>query len=186
MNFQFLKLSLNKLLILTGIIVIILLVVFWFWWGNKEIAVTNIFNGGTTSENSMPKSSISGISCDNFNIRPIAVMLSSDAITRPLSGLGEADIVFEMPVTPGGVTRTMAVYQCEEPKEIGSVRSAREDFIPLAASLKATYAHWGGEHDALTKLNNGILDNIDAMKYETTAFFRKKTITMPHNGFTDL
>ena len=78
----------------------------------------------------------------------------------------------------------MAIYQCEAPAEIGSVRSARENFIPLVAGLGAIYAHWGGEREVLNKLNSHILDNIDAMLYETQYFYRKPKIKQPHNGFT--
>jgi hypothetical protein len=113
-------------------------------------------------------------------------MLSSDSEARPLSGLSAADLVFEMPVTPNGITRLMAVYQCHEPKEIGSIRSSRGDFIPLVQGLNALYAHWGGERDALTLLDGGITDNVDAMKYEGTTFTRKNGIARPHNGFTTL
>ena len=177
-------LNLNKLLFITGIFALILIVVFWFWWGSNSNEI-DIKNGDSSAvKNNLPQSPISGISCDNYNRRPVAVMLSSDAITRPLSGISQADIVFEMPVTPGGVTRLMAVYQCEEPKEIGSIRSAREDFIPLAAGINALYAHWGGEKGALKKLDGHIMDNIDAMVYETVYFYRKKGTPQPHNGFT--
>lgn len=176
------QLSLNNLLILLGVISLVLLIVFWFWWGNKEIDINNPLSPAT--KNNLPESSIAGISCNNYARRPIAVMMPPDSITRPLSGIDGGDIVFEMPVTPGGVTRLMVVYQCEEPPEIGSIRSAREDFIPLAAGLKAIYAHWGGEHEALKKLNGHIIDNIDAMIYENVYFYRKKGIPQPHNGFT--
>ncbi len=183
MNFEFLKPNLNKLIIALGSIALILIIVFWFWWGNKEINITNSLTANTN--NNLPESPISGISCENYARRPIAVMMPSDPVARPLSGLSEADLVVEMPVTPGGVTRMMAVFQCGEPEEIGSIRSAREDFIPLAAGFGAIYAHWGGEHEALKKLNGHIIDNIDAMVYETVYFFRKKGIPQPHNGFTD-
>jgi len=113
-------------------------------------------------------------------------MLASDEAARPLSGVGQADMVFEMQVTPDGVTRMMAVYQCEDPAEIGSIRSAREDFIPLAAGLKSIYVHWGGERSALNKLDNGVIDNVDALKYEGTVFYRKAQILPPHDGFTNL
>lgn len=178
------NITLDKVIIFAGAISLILLVAFWFWWGNKEISITNNWLQSEVKKD-LPLSSISGLPCKNYNRRPIAVMLPSDAITRPLSGVGEADMVFEMPVTPGGVTRTMAVYQCGEPKEIGSVRSAREDFIPLAAGLDAIYAHWGGEREALKKLDSHIIDNIDAMVYENIYFYRKKGVPQPHNGFTD-
>ena len=133
---------------------------------------------------SLPQSDLSGEKCENAKARPVAVMISSDPETRPLSGIGEADIVFEMPVTDNGVTRMMAVFQCYRPQEIGSVRSARSDFIPWVQGLGAIYAHWGGERDALSKLNSGIVDNIDAMKYEGIYYFRKIKTRPPHNGFT--
>jgi hypothetical protein len=55
----------------------------------------------------------------------------------------------------------MAVYQCNQPKEVGAVRSSRHDFLPIAKSLNAVYVHWGGSHFALDKVKEGILDNID-------------------------
>lgn len=177
------NINLNKLLIAGGTAAFAFVIAFFVWW-QKEIVVSN--NGvAHISQEQFPKSPISGIACEQANRRPIAVMLAADPITRPLSGISKADIVFEMPVTPSGVTRMMAVYQCEYPQEIGSVRSAREDFIPLAASLGTVFVHWGGEREALKKLNNHILDNIDALVYETVYFYRKKNISQPHNGFTD-
>lgn len=178
-----LKLNLNKLLIITGTTVLVLFVIFIVWW-NKEIIINNgisIINRNETS-----KSLITGLGCPSAGTRPIAVMLASDPETRPLSGISQADIVFEMPVDPTGITRFMAVFQCEKPKEIGSVRSARNDFIPLVASFKVIYAHWGGERDALGELDSHIVDNIDALKYEGEIFYRKAGVRPPHNGFTNI
>lgn len=121
--------------------------------------------------------------CQN-PMRPVAIMLSSDKEARPLAGIAQADIVFEMPVTDNGITRMMAVYYCNKPVELGSVRSARLDFIPLAQGLGAIYAHWGGEHTALEQLNSGVIDNIDGLKYEGIYYYRKKVkYGAPHNGF---
>ncbi len=136
-----------------------------------------------SSQNTSP---ISGLPCKNYKRRPIAVMLSEDPSARPLSGLSSADLVVEMPITQGGINRMMAVYVCGNPSEIGSVRSARHDFIPLAMGLDAIFAHWGGSHFALDKLNNGITDNIDALKYSHTAFWRQANLSPPHNGFTNI
>ena len=129
---------------------------------------------------------ITGLDCENYNRRPIATMLAMDPITRPLSGIGFADLVIEMPVITDSITRLMVVYICEEPKEIGSLRSSRHDFIPLAMGLDTIYAHWGGSHYALDKLNAGIMDNIDALKNPYNAFWQKSGIPMPHNGFTSM
>ena len=131
-------------------------------------------------------SPISGIACSDFKRRPVAVMISGDTITRPLAGLSEADLVFEMPVVTDGITRMMAIYVCGNPKEIGSIRSSRHDFIPLAQGIDAIYAHWGGSHFALDKLKEGVIDNIDALPNPYNTYYRKSGLSAPHNGFTSM
>jgi len=148
--------------------------------GNQSGAKT----ASLEEEAKLPVSPISGLPCANAQSRPIAVMLAGDAVTRPLSGLSEADLVFNMPVITDSMTRLLAVFVCNSPKEIGSVRSTRHDFIPLAMGLDAILAHWGGSHFALDKLDKGIMDNIDALKNTDNAYFRKSGIASPHNGFT--
>lgn len=177
--------KINRLLALGGISAFVFVVAFFVWWNQGISFSINNENGEDEITNVSP-SSISGLSCSFSDRRPIAVMMSSDEETRPLSGISDADMVFEMPVTPNGITRIMAVFQCESPKEVGSIRSARGDFIPLAAGLGAVYAHWGGEREALEKLNSHIVDNIDAMKYDGVYYYRKSGIKQPHNGFADL
>lgn len=174
------RIDLTRLLWITGGIAALFIIYFFIWWNQKSIEVEG------TQKPAGPASPITGLPCPAYERRPIAVMLASDPVARPLSGISQADAVVEMPVTPGGITRLMAVFQCESPKEIGSVRSARSDFIPLAAGFGAIYAHWGGERDALEQLKHGIINNIDALAYEGTAFFRKTGVKPPHNGFTTL
>lgn len=128
---------------------------------------------------------LTGVECDRYDKRAFGVMVSSDAVVRPLSGIAVADIVVEMPVVQGGITRMMAVFVCEVPDEIGSIRSARNDFIPVAASLDVIYAHWGGEKLALQKLNNKVLDNLNGLVLDGTTYYRKSNVPRPHNGFTN-
>jgi hypothetical protein len=135
-------------------------------------------------EPSGPFSPISGLACENAQRRPFAVMLGGDTVARPLSGIGEADLVFEMQVIEGSMTRLMAVFVCASPGQIGAVRSARDDFIPLSNGLDAIYAHWGGSHFALDELATGISDNINALPNPYSAFYRQSGIVAPHNGFT--
>lgn len=132
------------------------------------------------------KSPLTGLVCENAKKRPYAVMMSGDYEARPLSGIAAADVVVEMPVVTGGITRYMAVFGCETPKEIGSIRSARHDFITLASGFGAIYAHWGGSHFALDKLNSHVIDNINALYLDGTVFYRKSGIAAPHDGFTTL
>ncbi len=110
-----------------------------------------------------PVSPITGLPCDNWNRRPIAVMQPSDRQARPASGFSEADMVFEIP-TPAFdmmVTRLLGVYLCNTPEDIGSMRSTRHDFIALAGGLDAVFVGWGGSAFALKKLNENVIENID-------------------------
>jgi hypothetical protein len=54
----------------------------------------------------------------------LAVKVENLPSARPQTGLGTADIVYEEPVE-GGVTRFIAVYQCQDAARIEPVRSAR-------------------------------------------------------------
>jgi hypothetical protein len=165
-------------------LLIILIGIVFFATHEKEVKISKV---NEPSENiSQNLSPISGIACSDYKRRPFAVMLAEDEVARPLSGLTAADLIIEMPVMATGMNRMMAIYVCGNPQEIGSIRSARHDFIPLAMGFDAILAHWGGSHFALDKLNTGMMDNIDALKYETTAFWRKTNLNPPHNGFTNI
>jgi len=174
----------KKIYVISAILLILIAAGLVFWKiGTRSVEITN--NGNKQDKEEIGKiSPISGIVCENYNRRPLAIMLASDEITRPLSGITAADLVAEMPVLTDGITRLMAIYQCESPVEIGSVRSARHDFIPLALGFDAIFGHWGGSHFALDKLDAGIIDNIDALINPYSAYFRKSNIEAPHNGFT--
>ena len=176
-----------KIYFLLAILIIGGIILFW-QIGSRSITIKGLENQ-KQEENFKPVnkgevSPITGLECENYNRRPIAVMLAQDPITRPLSGIGAADLVIEMSVITNSITRIIGVYICQEPEEIGSVRSARHDYIPLAMGLDAIFAHWGGSHFALDKLNVGVMDNIDAMKNPYNAYWQKSDMPMPHNGFT--
>jgi hypothetical protein len=54
----------------------------------------------------------------------LAVKVDNYSQARPQSGLDMADIVFEEPVE-GGITRYVAVFQCQDAALVGPIRSAR-------------------------------------------------------------
>lgn len=129
-------------------------------------------------------SPLTGIKCENYNTRPYAIFLENDPVARPLSGISSADIVVEMPVFPG-ITRLLAFYQCSYPKEVGSLRSARDDFIPVAKGFDAILVHFGGSKYALELLEKDVIDNINALFYDGIYFYRKPSLKPPHNSFTN-
>lgn len=156
---------------------------------SKEVSAQSVANDNAKSpqESSaadLSENPLTGQKCVRGNKRPMAVMLAVDSAARPLSGISQADAVVEMPALTNGITRYMALFSCEEPKEIGSIRSARHDFLPFAKSFDAIYAHWGGSYLALDLLNKKVLDNLDALPNPYDAFYRRSDKLPPHNGFT--
>jgi len=121
---------------------------------NSEQSSLSIANDG-------PVSPISGLSCENWNRRPFAVMQPADLTARPAAGFSDADLVIEMPVITASITRLMSVYVCGNPDDVGSMRSSRHDYIALAKGLDAIFVHWGGSHYAKEKLNEGVIDNMN-------------------------
>jgi hypothetical protein len=54
----------------------------------------------------------------------VAVKIENAPLAYPLSGLEDAEVVYEE-LVEGGVTRFMAIYHCTDSRKAGSVRSAR-------------------------------------------------------------
>lgn len=136
----------------------------------KKSKTTNVkqidLNGNKKNQDSGPKntgpvSPISGISCDNWNKRAVAVMQPSDLQARPAAGFSQADMVIELPAYTSSNTRLLGVYVCDIPEEIGAIRSARHDHIALAGGLDAFFIHWGGSHFAYDLLKKNVIDSLD-------------------------
>jgi len=176
----------NRRLIVFVFLVLAIGLIFIWQRASRTIDINNQPSESGNQMDSDKVSPLSGLACENYQRRPMAVVLAEDPVARPLTGLFQADLVFEMPVITNSITRMIAVYVCHSPEEIGSLRSARHDFIPLMMGLDAILAHWGGSHFALDELNAGVMDNIDAMKNPFNAFYQKKEIPQPHNGFTSM
>lgn len=128
----------------------------------KQIKISSEATSGSLPiANDGNVSSISGLACDNWNRRPIAVMQPADTQARPTAGFSDADMVIEMPCITSSITRLMGVYVCGNPDDVGSMRSSRHDYIALAKGLDAIFVHWGGSHFAKEKLNEGVIDNMN-------------------------
>lgn len=173
----------QKTVVIVIVVLIILLVLYFavirpFIRSSRVKQINVEQNTGPLNEG--PISPISGVACENWNKRPIAVMQASDVPARPIAGLSQADMVIEMPVITSSITRLMGVYICNIPPEVGSMRSARHDFVHLAKGLDAVFAHWGrSELDwFINQLNGGVIENIncngDAGKSGGECCFRKE------------
>ena len=92
--------------------------------------------------------------------RPLGVMIENHENARPQSGINSADITYEI-VAEGGITRTLNIYYCQAPAQVGPVRSARTYFLDYMSEYgdSPLYAHVGGANtpgpaDALGQISD--------------------------------
>lgn len=114
-----------------------------------------------------------------------AVIIENSANSWPLSGLDQAFLIIEAPVE-GNIPRLLAFFDAEnlDLQKIGPVRSARPYYLDWANWFNAIFIHVGGSPEALTRLQNGELRNINEMT--NGAYFYRQTTGRfaPHNVFT--
>jgi hypothetical protein len=126
---------------------------------------------------------LTGIKTDQESSgRAVAVMINNHTKARPQSGIAEADIVYEV-LAEGNITRFLAIFQSEKPKNIGPVRSARDYFIRLAKGYNSFYVAHGYSPEAKKMLQQGFIDNINGIQYDGTLFKRWSARVAPHNSY---
>lgn len=124
--------------------------------------------------------------CAGANLSPAAVMVENHLAARPVAGLAQARVVYEV-LTEGEITRFLAIFDlAEDLAKIGPVRSARPYFIEIAKEYDALYAHCGGSPAALAILKSGdeVFDLNEFFGYNSGYFWRDKERTAPHNLYT--
>lgn len=184
----------KKVLIVAALLLVVLLIVGFAtgWFGKKKAGLLSLDSTKGEVEMGAPLntgevSPFTNAPCSNWNRRPIAVMEAADLSVRPDSGFSDADLVLEMPAITASITRLMGVYVCNNPTEVGSIRSTRHDYIALAAGWDAILTHWGGSHFAGDILNKKVIDNLDLNgsfgNKAPECGFRKEGIPAPDNGF---
>ncbi len=112
------------------------------------------------------------------------VMIENSADAWPLSGVDGAFLVFEAPVE-GNIPRFLAFFsEDQDVAKIGPVRSARDYFLDWNAELDGMYAHVGGSPQALERIReDGIMD-LDQF-FQSEYFYRDElTRYAPHNVYT--
>jgi hypothetical protein len=111
----------------------------------------------------------------------LAVMIENSESARPQTGLDSAGIVFEA-VTEGGITRFLALYQEDMPKEIGPARSVRPHFVSWLYGFDASVAHVGGSFNALQLVERLKAKTLTQFTY-TEPYRRSSERAAPHNVY---
>lgn len=117
--------------------------------------------------------------------RPIlGVMIENSEEARPQTGLDQAGIVFET-TTEGGITRYMALFQDDLPKEVGPVRSLRPAFLDWAMGFDAAFAHVGGSDEALSTADSRKAKSLNEF-FNPGPYHRITERAAPHNVYASI
>ena len=117
--------------------------------------------------------------------RPVTgVMIENSPDARPQSGLKDAGVVYEA-IAEAGITRFLALYQETAPGNVGPIRSSRPYYLDWAMAFDASYAHVGGSPDALQRIKDINVRDLDQF-YNPTAYHRITTRYAPHNVYTGI
>ncbi|HEV2756311.1 MAG TPA: DUF3048 domain-containing protein [Actinomycetota bacterium] len=90
----------------------------------------------------------------------VAIKIENNPVAYPLSGLEDAEIVYEEPVE-GGLTRFMAIYHCTDSGQAGPVRSARIVDPPIMSPYTSILGAAGGNDIVRAALDDAGIITID-------------------------
>lgn len=129
--------------------------------------------------------SLSGLQVQpEVNQRPVVgVMIENSKEARPQAGLSQAGVVFEA-IAEGGITRFLALYQDQQPSNIGPIRSARPYYVQWNESFRAAYVHAGGSQDALVNIKAWGVQDLN--QFAGGPFRREASRTSPHNLYSNV
>jgi DUF3048 family protein len=144
-------------------------------------------SGTQTTPPPPPECPLSGVDPKGtVPVRPaLAVKVENLPAARPQTGLSWADIVYEEPVE-AGITRFIAVYQCQNASRIEPVRSGRLTDVDILRQLgHPIVGYSGGVRSVVNAFRDaGFID----VSFETArggrAYHRDPNRSVPHNLYT--
>ena len=181
--------------ILFVIIVISLIIIGVVWIVKKNKNDTNVvsnkkqteINENVTSTTGEIKEGKVDIIDINSKTRPYAIVVNNTPIAvKVQTGLNMAYIVYEIP-TEGNTSRLMALYKdVDDDCTIGTIRSARHNFIDYALESDAIFVHYGWSHYAEDDEKKGSINYINGLF--DTPFWREnpENLASEHTAYTSI
>lgn len=177
----------RRLLVISGIVLIVVIIVIAF--SRRTIrhfqAIKQAVQGQPTLTGSnssqlnqktiaLAESSLNGERVEEsvVNRRPLAVVVENHPDARPQRGLSEASIIYEA-IAEGGITRFLTIFGPHSAVKVGPVRSARSYFIDWLLEYDALFAHVGGSQEALQKIRDLKVKDLDQFGLGEKAYKRE-------------
>ena len=141
--------------------------------------------GGLASDPECPLTSLDPSQESKVDRPAVAIKIENNPVAYPLSGLEDAEIVYEEPVE-GGLTRFMAIYHCTDSAQAGPVRSARIVDPPIMKPYTLILGAAGANDIVRRALDDAGLVTIDEIRART-AMTRvdRPGITSEHTLYAD-
>jgi hypothetical protein len=117
-------------------------------------------------------------------LRPLSIKIENSAASRPQTGLGSADIVYET-VAEGGITRFNTIFQSRIPKTVGPVRSARLSDIWVVPQYHALFVFSGASRQVNAAVKSAGLPNLSEDAGVSAPYSRSRARSAPHNLYVD-
>lgn len=89
------------------------------------------------------ESPLTGLPLNGETYTPIMVPLDNSPEGHPLWGIGDASLLFQVPLADNGATRLLALFGDTYPAQAGGVRSGRMTMLPLARAFHAVFVYGG-------------------------------------------
>ena len=160
-----------KLFIILFIVLIGFCSIFYFVFSNpkknnknkeENKPITEKKEDNDSKEEEVPKEKVDIIDI-NSKTRPLAVSINNTPVAVKVQmGLNNAYIVYEIP-TEGFTSRLLALYKDVEDTKVGTVRSARHNFVDFALESDAIFASYGWSHYAEDDLKKHSIDYIQGI-----------------------
>lgn len=113
--------------------------------------------------------------------RPVAIMINNRADSRPARGLSDADVLYEIMVE-GGITRFLALFPDTNFGEVGSVRSARDQFFQVIFPFQPLFLFIG--RSAITQQFFDVNEYNDLAVNGASAAFAHRDQTRISQGYS--
>ncbi len=124
---------------------------------------------------------LTGLAQEQAHDRPaVAVKIENATDARPQYGVEQADVVWET-IVEAGISRFIAVFHSQYPKEIGPVRSVRPVDVPVVAPLNGLLVYSGGQRGVLRVVHAS--PTIQSLTEDSgnAAMWRNQDRRAPHN-----
>jgi hypothetical protein len=117
--------------------------------------------------------------------RPLSIKIENSAASRPQTGIGSADVVYET-ISEGGITRFNCIFHSNVPSRVGPVRSARLSDLWVVSQYDALFLYSGASSSVNSRIGDAKLPVLSHDREgEGALYSRSSARSAPHNLYLD-